>query len=158
MRRRLIILRHAKSDWPGGVADHERPLADRGRREAPAAGRWLRDQGGEIDRVVCSSATRARQTWELVAEQLAVVPEPGIDDRLYDASTSDLLAVARELPGTVRTVLFIGHNPGLEDLVGELTGTWHTMKTGSVAVLSGPGDWAGTGPGWATLDAAATPR
>src|SRR6476660_3130443 len=64
MRRRRIALRHAKSDWSGGVADHDRPLAGRGRREAALAGRWLRETAADIDLVVCSSAKPARQTWK----------------------------------------------------------------------------------------------
>jgi phosphohistidine phosphatase len=158
MERRLIVLRHAKSLWPDGVADHERPLAERGRREAPVAGRWLRDQVGRIDLTVCSSATRARQTWELVAAELDTAPEVRVEDRLYDASTRDLLAVARQLPPTAESVLFVGHNPGLEDLVGELTGTWRPMKTGSIAVLTGVGGWLDARPRWAVLLAFATPR
>ncbi len=158
MDRRLIVLRHAKSLWPDGVADHDRPLAERGKREAPVAGQWLRDQVGQIDLVVCSSATRARQTWELVAGRLVSPTEVRVEDRLYDATTRDLLAVVRELPPTAESVLFVGHNPGLEDLVGELTGTWQPMKTGSVAVLTGVGGWSDARPCWAVFLASATPR
>jgi len=95
MRRRLIALRHAKSDWSGAVADHDRPLAGRGRREAALAGRWLRENAADIDLVVCSSAKRARQTWKLVAKQLDNVPPARVDDRLYAASVRGLLAVIR---------------------------------------------------------------
>src|SRR6202451_4394164 len=68
--RRLVLLRHAKSDWPE-VADHERPLAKRGRRDAPVVGRWLGASGYVPDAVVCSTAARARQTWELASAGLA---------------------------------------------------------------------------------------
>jgi phosphohistidine phosphatase len=68
------------------------------------------------------------------------------------------VAVARELPDAIRTVLIIGHNPGLEELVEELAAADCVLKTSSIAVLSGPGDWAAVAPGWATLDAEATPR
>src|ERR1700744_695336 len=68
--RRLVLLRHAKSDWPD-VADHERPLAKRGRRDAPVVGRWLGASGYTPDAVVCSTALRARQTWELASAALA---------------------------------------------------------------------------------------
>ncbi len=117
MRRRLIVMRHAKSDWSSGVDDHERPLAGRGRREAGLAGDWLREQVADIGLVVCSSATRARQTWKRVAKRLDAVPELRVDDRLYGASDRQLRDVLRELPDATRTVLVIGHNPGLEDLV-----------------------------------------
>ena len=67
--RRLVLLRHAKSDWPDDVPDHERPLARRGRRDAPAAGRWLRKSGYVPDLVLCSTARRARETWQLAEEE-----------------------------------------------------------------------------------------
>lgn len=158
MRRQLIVLRHAKSAWPDGVADHERPLAGRGRREAPLAGRRLRVHAPGIDLVVCSPAVRARQTWERVAGELDPVPPVQVDERVYEASARELLAVARDSPPAARTVLVIGHNPGLEDLVETLTGVACTLRTSSIAVLSGSGDWTGIGAGWARLDALETPR
>lgn len=158
MRRRLVVLRHAKSAWPDGVADHERPLAGRGRREAPLAGRWLAEHVDRIDLVVCSSAVRARQTWERAGAELGRAPETRVDERVYAASARTLLAVVRALPDAARTVLVIGHNPGLEDLVENLCGVPGELKTSAIAVLSGRGDWAGVTPNWARLDAAATPR
>jgi phosphohistidine phosphatase len=158
MRRRLILLRHAKSAWPVGVGDHDRPLARRGRQEAPLAGRWLNEHAREIDLAVCSSANRARQTWVRVAEELDSVPELCVSERLYAASAENLIAVARELPDAMRTVLFIAHNPGLESLVSDLARTDCRMKTCSIAVLSGSGTWCRIAPGWAALDAAETPR
>jgi phosphohistidine phosphatase len=158
MSRRLVILRHAKSEWPDGVADRRRPLAGRGRREAPLAGRWLNEHLGKIDLVVCSPAQRTRETWTWVSEELDAVPELRVEDRLYPGSPRALMAVARQLPDEARTVLFIGHNPGLEDLVADLSGTGCVLKTSSIAVLTGRGDWTDVAPGWATLDASATPR
>jgi phosphohistidine phosphatase SixA len=67
--RRLVLLRHAKSDWPD-VADQDRPLAKRGRRDAPAVGRWLGQSGYAPDAVICSTALRARETWELASAGL----------------------------------------------------------------------------------------
>ena len=156
MRRRLIALRHAKSDWSGGVADHDRPLAGRGRREAALAGRWLRENAADID--LCSSATRARQTWKLVAKQLDNVPPARVDDRLYAASVRGLLAVVRKLPDSARAVLLIGHNPGLEELVADLGGVGWPMKTSSIAVLSSRSEWAEVGARWAKLKVSLTPR
>ena len=74
--RHLIVLRHAKSAWPQEVADQDRPLGPRGLRDAPAAGRWLREHGFTPDRIVCSPTRRTRQTWELVAHELGA-PEIG---------------------------------------------------------------------------------
>jgi phosphohistidine phosphatase len=133
-------------------------LAARGRQEAPLAGRWLNEHLGRVDLVVCSPARRARETWTSVAKEFDAVPPVRVDDRLYPGSVPDLMAVVRELPAEARTVLLIGHNPGLEDLVAELTGTGCLLKTSSIAVLSGSGGWADIAPGWATLESAATPR
>src|SRR5208282_4172481 len=107
--RRLVLLRHAKSDWPD-VADEKRPLAKRGRRDAPVIGRWLRDHGYVPDVVVCSVARRARQTWELVAPELGGSPSVTFEPRAYDASATTLLHLARELPSAARAALLIGHN------------------------------------------------
>jgi phosphohistidine phosphatase len=158
MGRRLIVMRHAKSAWPDGVADHERPLAGRGRREAALAGKWLREHAGDLGLVVCSSATRARRTWKQVARQLDSTPELRVDERLYAASDRRLVGVVRELPDHTRTVLFIGHNPGLEDVVAHLTGVWCPLKTSSIAVLSSRSDWDQAGFRWAQLDTSVTPR
>ncbi|WP_245607237.1 SixA phosphatase family protein [Pseudonocardia spinosispora] len=158
MRRRLVVLRHAKSSWPDGVADRDRPLAARGLREAPLAGRWLNEHVGAIDLVLCSPARRAAQTWAAVAEELDTVPEMRIEDRLYPGSPTDLTAAARRSPAEAATVLLIGHNPGLEDLVTRVSRVSCVLKTSSIAVLSGPGDWSAIAPGWATLDAQVTPR
>lgn len=158
MRRELVILRHAKSDWPPGVPDDQRPLATRGRRDAPAAGRWLREHVPGPDLVVCSTAKRARQTWNLVGPELDGDPEVRHEERLYGASPTTLAVLARELPAEARTVLFVGHNPGLEEFVSLLSGEECTLKTSSIAVLAGPGDWAAVAPGWGELARTAKPR
>ncbi len=117
--RRLILLRHAKSDWPD-VPDQERPLAKRGRRDAPVVGRWLRGHGYLPDTVICSVARRTRQTWKLVAPELGGSPSVTFEPRAYAASALNLLNLVRELPGTCRAALLIGHNPGIEDLAAHL--------------------------------------
>jgi phosphohistidine phosphatase len=155
---KLVLLRHAKSDWPDGVEDIQRPLAERGRRDAPVAGRWLREHVPDLDLAVVSPANRARQTWELVSAELPATPEMRIEPRLYGESAHGMLAVARELPEQARSVLFVAHNPDLEDLVTLLTGSEATMKTSTVAVLERTGDWADSGPRCATLGELQTPR
>ena len=117
--RQLILLRHAKSDWPD-VPDRERPLAKRGRRDAPRIGRWLHDRGYLPDLVVCSDACRTRQTWELVAPELGGSPAVRFEPRAYAASALTLLYLAQELPSRYRAALFIAHNPGLSDLATNL--------------------------------------
>ena len=93
--RQLVSFRHAKSAWPD-VADHERPLARRGRRDAPVAGRWLLAAGLVPDRVVCSTAERARQTWQLAAAELDSPPAVSFDNRVYGTSAGELLDLARQ--------------------------------------------------------------
>jgi phosphohistidine phosphatase len=117
--RRLILLRHAKSDWPD-VPDRDRPLAKRGRRDAPRIGRWLHEHGYQPDVVVVSDAARTRQTWDLVAPELGGSPAVRFEPRAYAASALSLLYLVQELPGRYRSALLIGHNPGLSDLATSL--------------------------------------
>lgn len=153
----LIVLRHAKSDWSGGGADRQRPLAKRGSRQAPDAGRWLAANAGRIDLAVVSPAERARATWELASAELAVPPPTRIDDRVYAASAAGLLEVVRELPDDLGTVVLIGHNPGLEDLVSLLTEQYVRMVTSGLAVLALSGPWAGAAHASAELRASGRP-
>ncbi|AXB48592.1 hypothetical protein A4R43_17990 [Amycolatopsis albispora] len=152
-----MVMRHAKSAWPDGIADFERPLAERGLRDAPAAGRWIRERGPAPELVVSSPAVRARTTADLVSTELAAQPETRHDERLYGEPAETVVEVLRELPA-VETVLLVGHNPVLEDLVGLLTGVTVEMKTSTVAVLTSDLPWAEAGPGWAALDTVTTPR
>ena len=155
--RTLVLLRHAKSDWSTGAADVARPLAGRGRRQAPEAGRWLAANIGRVDLAVVSPATRARSTWELAAAELDDPPRTLVDDRVYAASDDELLAVVRGLPDDAETVTLVGHNPGIEDLVALLTGRPTAMPTSALAVLGLPGAWATAGPDAATLHTAGRP-
>ena len=153
-----MILRHAKSAWPDGVPDRQRPLNDRGRRDAAATGRWLRENVGRLDVVVCSPAQRARQTWELVAAELADPPDPTFDEEVYGAHPDTLLTVVAELPEDAGTALLIGHNPAFQELVAVLSGQEREMKTSSLAVLAWSGGWTDGTPGAAALRDHATPR
>jgi phosphohistidine phosphatase len=155
--RTLILLRHAKSDWSGDEADIARPLARRGRRQAPDAGKWLASNLDNIDLAVVSPATRARSTWDLVSAELAVPPRTRIDDRVYAASDHELLAVLQELPDDVGTVALVGHNPGIEDLASRLTGAWTSMPTSALAVITVSGSWSSAGHRPAVLRAAGRP-
>jgi len=158
VKRTLILLRHAKSAWPTETRDAARPLAQRGRRDALAVGRWLRDQIPTIDLVVCSPAIRATETWDLAAAQLDAKPRLRHDKRLYHASAEDLLKVTQELPVQASRVVLVGHNPGLEDFLTLLTGAAEPLKTSAIAVVATPAGWDRTQPGSGTLTALATPR
>ena len=158
-------MRHAKSDWPD-VADHERPLAKRGRRDAPLAGRWLGEAGWVPDAVVCSTARRARETWTLASAGLsAAVPaaSPGVryEPRVYEATVLGLLMLVREFDPAWRTALVVGHNPGLAELTVGLAGPSAdqpaAFPTAFVAVLGLPGAWADAAPGEASLLAFTVP-
>lgn len=155
--RTLILLRHAKSDWSGPEPDIRRPLAARGRRQAPDAGRWLDVNVGRIDLAVVSPATRAQQTWELAAAELLTTPPTVVDDRVYAASQRELLAVVQELPSDADTVVLVGHNPGLEDLAYDLVGEATAMPTSAIAVMTWSGTWSIAGHGDALLRASGRP-
>ena len=153
----LIVLRHGKSDWSGGEPDHLRPLARRGRRQVPEAGRWLADNVGAIDLAVVSPAERTRETWRLAGDELAVPPPVREDDRVYAGTARSLLGVVRELPHEVETVVLVGHNPGVEDLVASLTGRQVRMPTSALAVIDLPGPWSTAGDTAAELRAQGRP-
>jgi phosphohistidine phosphatase len=155
--RTLILLRHAKSDWSGAEPDLARPLANRGRRQAPDAGRWLAAHLDPIDLAVVSPAVRARSTWDLVSAELEVAPPIRIDDRVYGASDRELLTVVRDLPDDLHTVVMVGHNPGIEDLAGLLTAALAPMPTSALAVIALSGTWSVAAPGVAVLEASGRP-
>ncbi|MFJ4688466.1 SixA phosphatase family protein [Streptomyces sp. NPDC088789] len=166
--RRLVVLRHAKSAWPPGIADHDRPLAPRGRRDAPAAGRALAAADCLPDLALCSTAVRSRQTWELASAQWGTPPPVHHDPRVYTADVTDLLAVVRTTRTEVETLLLIGHNPALEELVLTLAGdalddTLERVRlkfpTSAIAVLTWYGPtWDALAPGTALLTEALVPR
>jgi phosphohistidine phosphatase len=166
--RRLVVVRHAKSAWPGGTPDHERPLAPRGLRDAPAAGRALAEAGRLPDLALCSTAVRARRTWELACAQWDAPPPVRYEPRLYAADVPELLEVVGETPAEVGTLLLVGHNPGLQELVLELAGGEEgdalervrvKFPTSAIAVLDwyGPA-WRDLAPGGARLTAVTVPR
>ncbi|NEB01164.1 histidine phosphatase family protein [Streptomyces sp. SID13726] len=159
--RRLVVLRHAKSAWPEGVRDHERPLGPRGHRDAPEAGRVLAESDLLPDLALCSTAVRARQTWELASAQWGTPPPVRLDPELYAADVPELLAVVHATPPEVVTLLLVGHNPGLEELVLALAGDGLDdaldevrvkFPTSAIAVLAWHGaDWRALNAGTALL-------
>ena len=158
--RRIVLFRHAKADWPQ-VSDHERPLAERGRKDAPVAGRKLADSGIALDLALCSTAARTRETWKLAVSELPDRPRTVYEERIYEASPGELIAVLNETPDDVRNAVLIGHNPGVHGLAEVLTGgdesdAAHRMSRGgfptaAFAVLSYTGSWKSLEPGTATV-------
>jgi phosphohistidine phosphatase len=156
--RSLILLRHAKSAYPDGVADHDRPLAPRGIREAALAGDWLRANLPAIDEVLCSTAVRARQT----------LTRTGIDapvryaERLYDATPATVIDEINTVAGDITTLLVVGHEPVISAVALDLAGAEATnataaegisakFPTSAIAVLQVAGPWNGLEPGGAAL-------
>jgi phosphohistidine phosphatase len=115
--RTLYLLRHGKSSWSDPrLPDHERPLAQRGRRDAKRIAKHLVRLGIKPQLVLCSSAERTRETLELVRPALGATPTVRLEAELYAASADRLLERLRTVPEEVASVLLIGHNPGLHDL------------------------------------------
>ncbi|GAA4548033.1 SixA phosphatase family protein [Amycolatopsis samaneae] len=164
---RLVLLRHAKSAWPERVADDERPLAARGLRDAPRAGRWLARNGFVPDRVVCSPARRTRETWRLAGGALGGSPPVGHDERLYGAGLGELLTIVGETAEEVRTLLLVGHEPGMSELTLRLAGSGEgdalvrvrtKFPTCALAVLELPVPWREIAADTAVLRAFVIPR
>lgn len=120
--RRLILTRHAKSDWDDpSLPDHDRPLNARGRRSARALGDWLASRGYDPEEVLCSSSARTMQTWDLVsAAVFETCPALRIEQGLYHAGPEQMLQVLRT--ASASTVMLIGHNPGIAAFAASLPG------------------------------------
>jgi phosphohistidine phosphatase len=161
----LLLMRHAKSGYPPGVGDHDRPLAPRGIREAGLGGDWLRAHQAGIDAVLCSTATRARQT----------LANTGIDapvqyrERLYDTTTGTMIDEINQVAENVDTLLVVGHEPTMSSLAIALADIDNTdddalqrisekFPTSAIAVLSVTGAWKDLELGRAALTGFHVPR
>jgi phosphohistidine phosphatase len=162
--KRLFLLRHAKSSWDeSGLADHERPLAKRGRQASKVIGEHLREEGIVPELVLCSPSARTRETLERIG--LGDDAEVRIEDDLYGASAGDLLEVLHGVADEVGSVMLIGHNPGIEDLALQVAGSGEELErmrqkfpTAALATLDFDGEWSGLGPGGAELVAFVKPK
>lgn len=164
-RHTLLLMRHAKSGYPPGVADHDRPLAPRGLREAGLAGDWVRAEVGAVDAVLCSTAARARET----------LAQTGIDapvryvGRLYGADPQTMVDEIADAAEDIGVLLVVGHEPtmsavaiGLADTgtadIGTLESMSEKFPTSAIAVLDVDGPWTELGPGGARLTCFQIPR
>lgn len=164
----LILMRHSKSAYPLGISDHERPLNERGSRDAQAARQWFAQQAFPVDEAWVSSAKRAQQTWAAVEDgvriaagaRFAVTTVPG----LYEASVGRLVTLVTQ--ATASTLLVVAHNPGIEQLIEKVTGRdpqgWLAhislkYPTGAICVLR-LASWDSLGSGDAELLTYAVPR
>lgn len=135
----LLIMRHAKSSWKDDdLPDHDRPLNKRGKSDAPAAGNWLRQEELLPDLILCSTAQRARSTAEAVSEASGYEGEIQYSRDLYAASPEDYLEALASLPDRYERVMLIGHNPGLGELLEELTEEVETFPTAALAEVQLP--------------------
>ena len=123
---RLILIRHAKSDWNAGVSDRDRPLNGRGRSQAPETGEWLAGRFGDVDLAVVSVAARARETWELVSRHLSAAEVCDAEDA-YTFDGDDLADLVAGLPESASSVVLVGHNPAMEELIHLATGRFLPM-------------------------------
>jgi phosphohistidine phosphatase len=139
----LTLFRHAKTERESETGrDFDRRLNERGRTDAPRIGQAIRELGIEYDLILSSPAARAAETAELAG--LA----PRYDDRIYDASAGELLAIAQDADESASSLLMVGHNPGFERLASRLIGQNIEMPTGSLAEIELPVDqWRDVGNG-----------
>lgn len=163
--RTLLLMRHAKSDYPAGVADHDRPLAARGIRQAGLAGDWLRAHAPTIDGVLCSTATRTRETLRNARIDAPV----RYSDRLYASAPGTVIDEINTVDDGVSTLLVIGHEPTISALALGLGGAGATdiaaakrisakFPTSAIAVLAVPREWKELELGGASLVDFVVPR
>ena len=164
--KRLYLLRHAKSSWKDArLADHDRPLAGRGRRASKAIARQLHDRGIEPELVLCSTARRARETLDRIAPALGT-PDVAIEPDLYIADAHALLERLRSVPDAIESVMLIGHNPAMHELAIDLARPSPTASeladgypTAALAVLTVTAStWRRLGHGTADLVELVRPR
>lgn len=163
--RRLILFRHAKSVWPQGVPDKDRPLAERGRLAAPLMGAYIARHDLVPDLALVSPAMRTRQTWTYATGDWSKLPRVEFESAIYEAVAERLFRVVKDQDKAVKSLMLVGHNPGLADMMtllvtrnqrGELPGKF---STAGLAVIDLPvGDWADITPRLGTLERFVTPK
>lgn len=132
----LLLLRHAKSSWDDvSLRDFERPLADRGKRDAPRMGEELKLRAPLPDLIISSPATRARQTTQAIVDAGGLTARLEFNDSIYGATSGELTRLIRRLPDAVNCALMVGHNPGFEEVVSRLTGSDERMPTAALACI-----------------------
>lgn len=164
--KRLIVFRHAKAVPHGAAPDFDRALAPRGLVDAATTGRYLADEQIIPDLALVSPALRTRQTWEQAGPAFGPVPMR-LEPSIYDASTGALLGLVQRVGADVRTLVLVGHNPGMAQLSRDLVGhgdryAFARMRakfpTSAIAVLDFAVDtWDGVSPGGGRLDRFVTP-
>lgn len=142
--KKLLLMRHAKSSWADpDIPDHERPLKKRGRKDAETMGKMLKTKGMEPDLIMSSTAVRAKETAEILAETCKCKKEIIFLDSLYMAEPADILHAIEKHGKDKKVIMVIGHNPGLEAFLQIADGKVETLPTASVAYLTASiDDWS----------------
>ncbi|MBA2662049.1 MAG: histidine phosphatase family protein [Bradymonadaceae bacterium] len=144
MNRRLIVMRHAKSSWSDEkLGDHDRPLNERGKKEAPEVARRLVELGWLPERLLSSDSKRTRETWKRmkpIFEEEEEVPKVVWIPDFYHGGMDEVSDALIELDDEIAEVMVLGHNPGWEAIVAFLSGEPVTMTTANAALLEGEGD------------------
>lgn len=156
----LLLLRHAKSSWDdSSLGDFERPLAPRGKNDAPRIGRALKQRGPTPDLIISSPAVRATQTIQSVVKAAGFAVTPQFDETIYGASSAELMRVVRRISNSISCAMLVGHNPGFEDMVSRLTGVTQHMPTAALACMEFQIDtWADVEDGEGKLAWFMTPK
>ena len=157
----LLLLRHAKSSWRDeALSDFDRPLNERGKKAAHAIGRYIRKHKMMPDLVLSSPAVRARETTGIITTTAKLTAEIRYDQRIYEADPPRLVQVLSQIENNFCSVLLVGHNPGIEELISLLTGSSQHMPTAALAKirLEGADDWSEISQAKAILELTIKPK
>jgi phosphohistidine phosphatase len=152
--KELYLLRHAKSSWDdSSLDDFDRPLNERGKKAAPIMGRVMREKNLKPDLILCSPSKRTKQTAKHVINASKLKSEITYDERIYEASTADLIELLKAQDAKLESILLIGHNPGIESLLTNLTGANETFPTAALAkIVLEIEKWKGIKDGAGSMD------
>ena len=142
--KEIFVLRHAKSSWDNvNLSDHDRPLADRGIKDAAKLCAFVKKRGHKLDKVLCSTAKRAKETYDLIADGFNYeIDKTTFTDKLYFGDVTDVIRDLRELDDSLNSILIVGHNPTLHHLVELLTNEQiDRFTTCNLAIISQDGEW-----------------
>ena len=142
--KEIYVLRHAKSSWDNSnLSDFERPLADRGISDAKKMSKFLKGMDLKIDKVLCSNALRAKETFDLTADGFNFeIDKATYSDKLYFGDTTTIIQDLKELDECLNNILIVGHNPTLHYLVEILTNeSINRFTTCNLATISHDGEW-----------------
>ncbi len=140
MERRLIVMRHAKSPHDNSTSDHQRPLSERGLKEAQEIAERLVQLGWSPRQVISSDALRTRQTWEAMAPFFEHTPEVLFAESFYLAGVDAIHDALSEIPDEISDVLLLGHNPGWQSAISYYCGEHHRLTTANAALLHATAD------------------